>query len=129
MKMVLSRNILVENSGFVIDKNNYVLGATPDAKITDTNATSLFGIAEVQCTEEYKDIHPKDICYISNLRSSAYPMIQILERLLSTEITDIMIRCKRKLPCQHKHGVILFFTPLRIWLLIAYHSTVFIGKI
>ena len=61
MKMVLSRDILVENCGFVIDKNNYVLGATPDAKI----ANSLFGIAEVKCTEEYKDIDPKDICYIS----------------------------------------------------------------
>ena len=66
MRMVLSRNILIENCGFVIDKNNYVMGATPDAKITDTSATSLFGIAEVKCTEEYKDIDPKDICYISN---------------------------------------------------------------
>ena len=42
MKMVLSGNMLVENCGFVINKNNYVLGATQDARITDTNATSLF---------------------------------------------------------------------------------------
>ena len=42
MKMVLSGNMLVDNCGFVINKNNYVLGATQDAKITDTNATSLF---------------------------------------------------------------------------------------
>lgn len=51
----------VEPCGLVIDPENFVLGASPDGKVTH-NGT--FGIVEVKCSEEYKDIDPKDICYI-----------------------------------------------------------------
>ena len=90
----------------------------------------FFEIAEVKCTEKYKDIDPKDICYISKDFYLSYDTDTgniTLNR--DHTFTVIMIRCKCKLPCQHKHGVILFFSPPRVWLSIAYHSTVFIGKI
>ena len=118
MKMVLSRNLLIENCGFAIAKMQKLLIPVPPHFLELQRSNTLMNI---------KTLTPK-ISVISAM-SSAYPMIQILETLLSTEITVIMIWCKCKLPCQHKHGVIIFFTPLRVWLLIAYHSTVFIGKI
>ena len=55
-------NIMVEQCGLVIDKVNYVLGATPDGKVC---CDGSFGILEVKCSEQYKDIDPKSICHIS----------------------------------------------------------------
>ena len=53
---------MVEPCGFVIDKNNFVLGATTDGKVVvDVEFCHL----EVKCLEEYKNIDPKDICFIS----------------------------------------------------------------
>ena len=57
----IGHNASVEECGFVIDKNNYILGATPDGKVTDGS----FGIIEVKCSEEYRDNDPKDICFVS----------------------------------------------------------------
>ena len=54
--------VVVEPCGFVIDKNNFVLGATPDDKVV---VDGEFGFSEVKCSEEYKNIDPKDICFIS----------------------------------------------------------------
>ena len=56
--------IVVELCGFVIDKNNFVLGATPDGKVV---VGGEFGLLEVifRGIEEYKNIDPKDICFIS----------------------------------------------------------------
>jgi len=39
-----------------------MLGASPDGK---TQVDGLFGIIEVKCSEEYKDVDPKNICFIS----------------------------------------------------------------
>ena len=54
--------VVAEPCGFVIDKNNFVLGATPDGKFV---VDGEFGFLEVKCSEEYKNIDPKDICFIS----------------------------------------------------------------
>ena len=54
--------VVAEPCGFVIDKNNFVLGATPDGKFV---VDGEFGLLEVKCSEEYKNIDPKDICFIS----------------------------------------------------------------
>ena len=54
--------VVVEPCGFVIDKNNFVVGATPDCKVV---VDGEFGLLEVKCSEEYKNIDPKDICFIS----------------------------------------------------------------
>ena len=54
--------VVVEPCGFVTDKNDFVLGATPDGKVV---VNGEFGLLEVKCSEEYKNIDPKDICSIS----------------------------------------------------------------
>ena len=41
--------VAVEPCGFVIDKNNFVLGATPDGKVA---VDGEFGLLEVKCSEE-----------------------------------------------------------------------------
>ena len=64
----IGHNVSVEECGFVIDKNNYILGATPDGKVTDGS----FGIMEVKCSEEYRDNDPKDICFVSKHSCLAY---------------------------------------------------------
>ena len=46
----------------LIDKNNFVLGATPSDKV---GVDGEFGLLEVICFEEYKNIDPKDIFFIS----------------------------------------------------------------
>ena len=54
----------VDRCGFVIYKNNFVLGATPDGKVV---VDGEFGLLEVKCSQEYKNIDPKYICFILNL--------------------------------------------------------------
>ena len=51
--------VVVELCGFVIGKNNFVLGATPDGKVVGDGEFGLL------CSEECKNIDPKDICFIS----------------------------------------------------------------
>ncbi|XP_065656656.1 uncharacterized protein LOC101240241 isoform X7 [Hydra vulgaris] len=60
-KYLLSENhvVIIELCGLAIDKNNFILGATPDGKV------QVFGIIEVKCNEEYKNVDPKDICFMS----------------------------------------------------------------
>ena len=45
-----------------MDKNNFVLGTTPNGKVV---VDDEFGLLEVKCSEKYKNIDPKDICRIS----------------------------------------------------------------
>ena len=54
--------IKVELCGLVIDEQNYVLGASPHGKII---LNYSYGILEVKCKEEYKNVDPKDVCFIS----------------------------------------------------------------
>ena len=51
-------DIKVEHCGLVIDEQNYVLGATPDGKVSFNNSC---GILEIKCSEEYKNVDPKDL--------------------------------------------------------------------
>ena len=60
-----NRPIQVEKCGLVTDRENYVSGASPDRKVIDIADPSAFGIIEIKCSEEYKDIDPKDICFIA----------------------------------------------------------------
>ena len=53
---------VVEPCGLVINSENFILGATPDGKVVFDGE---FGIIEVKCSEEYSNVDPKDICFIS----------------------------------------------------------------
>ena len=64
MKSV-SHFIQVESCGLVIDNTNFVLAATPDGKVVDVSEKEIYGILEVKCSEEYKDVDPADIIFIS----------------------------------------------------------------
>ena len=59
---VIQEMVSVEQCGLIVDKENVIFGATPDGKINHSNN---FGIMEVKCCEQYKDVVPKDICYIA----------------------------------------------------------------
>ena len=49
-------DIKVEPCGLVIDKKNYVLGASPDGKVIFNDS---YSILEVKCSEEYKNVDQK----------------------------------------------------------------------
>ena len=53
------KNIKVEPCSLVIDYQNYVLGAAPYSKV------SFNGILKVKCSEEYRNVDPIDVCFIS----------------------------------------------------------------
>ena len=86
-----NRPIQVEKCGLVKDSKNYVSGGSPDGKVIDMDDPSAFGIIEIKCSEEYKDINPNDICFIAkdsclvfsdgkvhlNKRHSYYDQIQM----------------------------------------------------
>ena len=55
-------DIKVEPYGLVIDEQNYVLGASPDGKVS---LNYSYGILEVKCSEEYKNVDAKDVCFVS----------------------------------------------------------------
>ena len=46
----------------VTDEKNYVLGASPDGKVSLNDS---YCILEVKCSEEYKNVDPKDVWFIS----------------------------------------------------------------
>ena len=55
-------DIQVELCGLVINEENYVLGTSPDGKVI---LNDTYGILEVKCSEEYKNVDLKDVCFIS----------------------------------------------------------------
>ena len=55
-------DIKVEPCDLVIDEQNYVLGATTDGKVSFNDS---YGIFEVKYSEEYKNIDPKHVCFLS----------------------------------------------------------------
>ena len=59
--------VVVEPCGFVIAKNGFVLGANPDGKVVVDGEFD-----KGKCSEEYKNIDPKDICFISKNPSFLY---------------------------------------------------------
>ena len=127
MKMVLSRKYLLKIVVLLRIRITMYWGATPDAKITDTNATSLFGIAEVKCTEEYKDIDPKDICYISKEYCLSYDTDTGKITLNRDHSYYDQVQMQIALSTQTWCDFILYTSKGMV--IVAYHSTVFIGKI
>ena len=95
----------MERCGLVIDRENYVLGASPDRKVIDMPDLSAFGIIEIKCFDEYKDIDPKDICFIAkdsclvfsdgkvqlNKRHSYYDQIQMQLALTTQTCCDFVV--------------------------------------
>lgn len=55
-------SINIESCGLVIDPVNFIFGATPDGKVI---CNGEYGILEVKCSEEYKNLDPQDICILS----------------------------------------------------------------
>ena len=55
-------DIKMEPCSLVTDEQNYVLGASPDGKLILNDS---YGILEVKCSEEYKNVDPKDVWFIS----------------------------------------------------------------
>ena len=53
---------VVEPCGLVIDSENVILGAAPDGKVVFDGE---FCIIEFKCSDEYSNVDPKDICFIS----------------------------------------------------------------
>ena len=106
-----NRPIQVEKCGLVIDSENYVLGASPDGKVIDMADPSAFGFIEIKCFEEYKDIDPKDICFIAkdsclvfsdgkvqlNKRHSYYDQIQMQLALTTQTRCDFVFYTSKRL--------------------------------
>ena len=55
-------DIEVELCGLVIDEQSYVLGTSPDGKVI---LNDTYGILDVKCSEEYKNVDLKNVCFIS----------------------------------------------------------------
>ena len=53
---------VVEPCGLAINSENFILGATPNGKVVFDGE---FGIIGVKCSEEYNNVDPKYICFIS----------------------------------------------------------------
>ena len=77
-----NHSVQIEKVGLVIDYANYVLGASPDAKIIDTSEANPYGIIEIKCSEEYKENDPRDICFISK-----NPCIELIENQICLKKT------------------------------------------
>ena len=60
--------VVVANCGFVVNCNNYWLGASPDRKVYDFSEPTKFGIVEIKCPETRKD---EDL-YIAALDNKFY---------------------------------------------------------
>ena len=73
----IDHNLHAEKSGFVVDYLNCVLGASPDGKVIDLHEHPIYGIVEVKCPEEYKDVSPREICFVSK-----NPCIKIDENIV-----------------------------------------------
>ena len=57
-----SHDIKVEPCGLVIDEQNYILGAISDGKVSFNDS---YSILESKASEEYKNVDPKDVFFIS----------------------------------------------------------------
>ena len=54
--------IVIEPCGLIINSENFILGATPDGKVVFDGE---FGITEVKSSEEYSNVDPKDMWFIT----------------------------------------------------------------
>lgn len=70
---IMNEMVTVLPCGLVIDKANPIFGATPDGKVVHYDD---LGILDVKCSEQYKDVNPKNICLMS--KNHALFMIRIV---------------------------------------------------
>ena len=55
LKLSLSRNVKIRETGLVINPAAFWLGASPDGLIVDANAESNYGLIEIKCPESKKN--------------------------------------------------------------------------
>ena len=58
----IGHKTVVEPCGFVFDSEIFIFGAIPDGKVVSYGE---FSIIEVKCSEEYSNVDPKGLCFIS----------------------------------------------------------------
>ena len=61
MKSKLKHNVLVRETGIVIQPLLYWLSASPDGLITDESTTPIFGLIEIKCPFSKRNLHPQDM--------------------------------------------------------------------
>lgn len=60
-KYKLKRNIIVRETGIVIQPHLYWLAASPDGLVRDDNDASVFGLIEIKCPASKKHMTPEEI--------------------------------------------------------------------
>ena len=100
--------VVVEPCGFVTDKNDFVLGATPDVKVV---VNGEFGLLEVKCSEEYKNIDSKGICFIS--KNATFPYSETSCKILVNKSHTYygQIQMQLALTTQSQHAILSFIHP------------------
>ena len=66
LKLNLSRNVKIRETGLVINPAAFWLGASPDGLIVDANAESNYGLIEIKCPESKKNCTPTEALLDSN---------------------------------------------------------------
>ena len=86
MKNILNPIIMILKMGpsdLFTDEQNYVLGDTFDGKVIFNDS---YGVLVEKCSEEYKDVDPKDFCFVSKS-----PCIRYCKDLKKIKICKIHI--------------------------------------
>ena len=65
---MIGHQLTYDKSGLVINPEYYYMGASPDGKIIDLSfdGHKKFGIVEVKCPEQFKDVDPKHAAWVSD---------------------------------------------------------------
>ena len=61
MKLKLNRNVIVRETGLVIQPNLFWLAASPDGMVSDNNESTVFGLIEIKCPISKRNMDPVDI--------------------------------------------------------------------
>ena len=107
-------DIKVEPCGLAIDEENYVLGASPGGKVSLNDS---YGILEVKCSEEYKNVDPKDVLFVAKNPCIRYCKNSKKITICKTHSYYNQIQMQLALTC-HSHSVISYSIQTRGWLLI-----------
>ena len=107
-------DIKVEPCGLAIDEENYVLGASPGGKVSLNDS---YGILEVKCSEEYKNVDAKDVFFVAKNPCIRYCKNSKKITICKTHSYYNQIQMQLALTC-HSHSVILYSIQTRGWLLI-----------
>ena len=90
-------DIKVKPCGLVINEQNYILGASPDDKV---RLNDSYGILEVKCSEEYKNVDSKDVCFISKNPCIRYCKNSKKITICKTSIYYDQVQMQLALTCQ-----------------------------